>query len=300
MKKSIIVLVVIIVIVSCRTVFPVTTEQVRIPQSDDLVERGRILTLSACGPCHLNSTTNSFIGERMYDMPRILGKFYASNLTQDTTHGIARYSDAEIAYLVKTGINREGRYIPFMLRPNIADEDLEAIIAFLRSDNPEVHASDSVVGNSTYSFIGKLGFTIVNNKPMPYRTGIIKPPADSTLSNGKYLVDILGCFHCHSSSLSRINYLHPEQTKGYMQGGLKMRGADGDRFRASNLTPDFATGIGTYSAAEFARAVKTGIAKNDKVLRYPMRIYSDLPDDQVQAIYSYLMTLNPVYHKTGR
>ena len=234
----------------------------------------------------------------MYDMRRILGKIYAHNITQDSIHGIGNYSDAELAYLIKTGITNKGKYIPFMLRPNIADEDLHNIIAFLRSNNNELLPKDTTIGKTNYSLIGKLGFAVVNNKPLPYRTGIHKPVHNDRVATGKYLVDNLGCFHCHSSNITRINYPEPEKTKGYMQGGFKMRGLDGEKFRASNLTPDSTTGLGTYTSVEFLRAVKTGIAKNNRVLRYPMRIYSDLPDEQVEAIYAYLQTLKPVHNKT--
>ena len=234
----------------------------------------------------------------MYDMRRILGKIYAHNITQDSIHGVGNYSDADLAYLIRTGITNKGKYIPFMLRPNIADEDLNNIIAFLRSDNEEVQPKDTTVGKTSYSLIGKLGFAVINNKPLPYRTGISKPAQNDRIKTGKYLVDILGCFHCHSSNLARINYLEPEKTKGYMQGGFKMRGLDGEKFKASNLTSDSTTGIGAYSSSEFLHAVKTGIAKHDRVLRYPMRIYSDLPDEQVEAIYAYLRTLKPVHNKT--
>jgi mono/diheme cytochrome c family protein len=65
---------------------------------------------------------------------------------------------------------------------------------------------------------------------------------------------------------------------------------------ATNITPDAATGIGTWSEAAFRRAMRRGIARNGShlypVLPYPH--FTRATDDDIAALYAFLMTRAPV------
>ncbi|HXH19485.1 MAG TPA: cytochrome c, partial [Chitinophagales bacterium] len=101
------------------------------------VERGRKLASMLCVFCHTNHSTGLLTGQRMPDAPREFGKIYSQNITQDKTHGIGNWTDAELLYLLRTGIKRDGQYSPpYMPKlAHMADEDIESVIAFLRSDD---------------------------------------------------------------------------------------------------------------------------------------------------------------------
>jgi hypothetical protein len=131
-------------------------------------------------------------------------------------------------------------------------------------------------------------------------TGIVAPDKNDKVAYGRYLVDNIGCYHCHSKTVQKIDFLNPENTKGYMAGGQATQDASGAKLYSSNLTPDKETGIGNYSLEEFRQAVRGGIGKGNRILRYPMKMYTDMSDNQVDAIYAYLMTLKPVHNEVKK
>ncbi|MDB5030969.1 MAG: hypothetical protein JWP71_1690 [Mucilaginibacter sp.] len=284
----------IITVYGCKTHFATGQENYKATISPLAFERGKALVFSSCAGCHYNRSVNKFIGNPIHDVPGIAGKVYSANLTNSKTYGIPpHYTDAELKYLLKTGIAKDGRFIPYMLRPNMADEDINAIIVYLRSNDPAVTAGDTTIGTTHYNIIGKL-YMGMTAKPLPYKTGIILP-ADN-IAMGRYLVDNIGCFHCHSKKLTSLNYIDPEQTKGYLAGGAKFKNEQGDDIYASNITPDKETGIGKYTKADFRKALKDGESPKRK-LHPPMAKFKSLNDHEIDAIYSYLQTITPVYHK---
>jgi len=282
-----------ITVYSCKTQFATAPSNFQATITPQAVERGKVLIFSSCAGCHYNRTANKFIGNRIEDVPGIVGKVYSANLTNSKSNGRPpQYTDAQLKYLIKTGINKDGRFIPYMLRPNMADADVNAIIAYLRSDDPAITADNTTVGLTDYNLIGKIYMGATAN-PLPYNPGM-KVPADE-VGMGKYLVDNIGCFHCHSKSLQSLNYLDIEQTKGYMAGGTKFEDEKGNTVIASNITVDKNTGIGNWTKLQFRKAVKDGEAPN-RHLHPPMPKLDRLSDKEVDAIYSYLQTVTPVYH----
>src|SRR6185503_20795136 len=102
------------------------------------VARGRRTAHMLCIACHMDADTGKLSGHRMPDLPPQFGVAYSANITQDQETGIGAWTDGEIAYLLRTGIKRDGSYAPpWMVKlPNLANEDLKDVIAFLRSDDP--------------------------------------------------------------------------------------------------------------------------------------------------------------------
>jgi mono/diheme cytochrome c family protein len=64
---------------------------------------------------------------------------------------------------------------------------------------------------------------------------------------------------------------------------------------APNITPDRATGIGTWSEADFRRAVKTGVSPGGKRLypAMPFPAYAKMSDDDVSKLWAYMQTVEP-------
>jgi mono/diheme cytochrome c family protein len=65
---------------------------------------------------------------------------------------------------------------------------------------------------------------------------------------------------------------------------------------SSNITPDPDTGIGRWSEAAFVRAMHEGVARDGSHLfpAFPYDHFTKVSDDDVQALYAYLMTRPPV------
>jgi mono/diheme cytochrome c family protein len=63
----------------------------------------------------------------------------------------------------------------------------------------------------------------------------------------------------------------------------------------TNITPDPKTGIGTWSIEAFDRAMREGVARDGSHLfpAFPYYAYTKLSDDDVKALYAYLMTRPP-------
>ena len=60
----------------------------------------------------------------------------------------------------------------------------------------------------------------------------------------------------------------------------------------TNITPDPKTGIGTWSIEAFVRAMREGVARDGSHLfpAFPYYAYAKLSDDDIRALYAYLMT----------
>jgi hypothetical protein len=185
-----------------------------------------------------------------------------------------------------------------MLRPNLADEDINAIITFLRSNDPSVAPENKTIGVTHLNLLGKIGTSYLG-KPATYATGLKRPSEQDKVATGRYWVDNIGCYHCHSKSFTSLNYVHPEESKKYLEGGLKFKGPADSKIYASNLTPDKETGIGNYTNEQFRKAVKEGEAP-DRKLHPPMPQFQHLTDEQLDAIYSYLQSIPPKVNKINR
>ena len=93
-----------------------------------------------------------------------------------------------------------------------------------------------------------------------------------------------------------MNYMHPEQTKGYMAGGRKFKMPTGI-VRGANITMDPETGIGNFTKDDFRDAVLHAKDPSGKTLRPPMEAFHHMSDKETDAIYAYLQTLMPQKHK---
>ena len=68
----------------------------------------------------------------------------------------------------------------------------------------------------------------------------------------------------------------------------------------TNLTPDRATGIGAWSEQNFVDAIRNGKKSGsgrDLLPPMPWRMYAQLTDDDLKAIYAYLMTIPAISNR---
>ena len=281
---------------SCRMYHETEKVSYQVKEEDADLKEGKRMTMLVCGPCHYDASTKKYTGGRMHDVPAFVGKVVASNITRHSEMGIGEYSDPELAYLIRTGLAKDGKLMPYMQRPNMADKDLKNIIAYLRSDDEPVKASDVNPGKTRYKLPGKIG--ISQSGPLPWKNeNIERPPAVNLKATGKYLVDNLSCYDCHSKSFMAIDKLEPEKSKGYMGGGNKLKDRSGKTVVSPNLTPHV-TGIADWKEEDLARALRKGQNKDKEIISFPMPMYSELTDKEVGAIYAYLMSLPPIKNET--
>ncbi|MEL0455722.1 cytochrome c [Flavobacteriaceae bacterium SZ-1-7] len=266
------------------------------------IERGKKLAMMLCANCHMNTETRKLTGKRMLDAPPEFGEIYSQNITQDKQYGIGEWTDGELVYLLRTGIKKNGQYSPpYMAKlPTMADEDINAIISFLKSDDPMVTASAVPDTPTQPSFLTKLLCRVAFKPfPMPDKT-IEMPNPNNAVELGKYLAHNLDCFSCHSADFKTNNYMDPTLSEGYFGGGNKPLDEQGRVMLTQNLTSDKETGIGNWVKEDFINAVKYGLKKGENALRYPMAPYTQLTDEEAGAIYEYLQTIPPIKNNVER
>ncbi len=270
--------------------------------SPEIILRGKKLTRMLCYGCHGNNETGIMSGRRMTDAPAEFGTIYIPNITQDPNSKMAGYTDGELLYLLRTGIKRDGGYAPpWMAKlPNMSDDDINAIIAFMRSNDKMVAPDPTVQGEIEPSFLSKF-LCNVAFKPFPYPEGPIpEPNREDPVELGRYLAVNLDCFVCHSADYKTNDYLNPEKSVGYFGGGNLPLNMDGNPVPTQNLTPHLENGIGRWSKKKFVRAVRFGIKEGEAALQYPMVPYSLLTEEEAGAIYEYLMTIPAIDNKVDR
>jgi mono/diheme cytochrome c family protein len=271
----------------------------RVEPTPALLTRGKALVSMMCSDCHRDPVTGVLSGKRLTDIPNMLGKLYSANITQHQEFGIGAYSEGQLAYLLRTGVDRHGRTLPMMQKPGLSDDDLRAVIAFLKhSDDPTVRPAAVASIPSRYSLPARLAMPLVA-RPLPYPVGVVQPDTGA-VAQGKYLVNVLGCYECHSGSVLKLDRLAPEQSKGYLAGGGKLVSLESEPVRTPNLTMDAGTGLGRWSRSQFVKALRESVRPDHSVIRYPMPTYAELSEAEAGAIYAYLQTVPPVRNRVKR
>jgi len=284
---------------------PAAIQQLQVPQDTLHVAEGKRIGSMLCRECHLSTETQKMTGSYRTDIPKEFGDVYSLNITHDKIHGIGDWTDGELYYFLRTGIRPQtGQYVlPFMPKfPGMSDDDLHAIIAWLRSDDPELAADPHEYPANKPNFLVKL-LSNVAFKPLPLpQQTIIEPDTTDKVKLGKYVANsMIGCFACHSQDLKTLNDLEPEKTPGFYGGGTAMLDLDGQtEVMTANITMDPSTGIGQLTEQEFIDAVRYCKKPGGGQLHYPMAPYAALSDTEVRAIYSYLKTLPPIQNSVVR
>lgn len=265
--------------------------------TDARVTEGARMASILCLGCH-GSSDGILGGAHMSDI-EVFGEIYASNITQHTEFGITDYTDGELAYLMRTGIRKDGQYVPPWMPkfPHLSDEDLFSIIAFLRSDHPLVQPSENNPPDVNPSFLAKM-LSRTAFKPLPYPEGPVNaPPVSDKVAYGKYLADSkFDCFACHSASFQKIDIMNPENSKGYFGGGNMLLDKDLNEILSSNLTNDKETGLGNWTEEDFIKTLRFGMRPDQTPLRYPMVPSPMITDEEASAIWTYLQSLPTIHN----
>ena len=102
------------------------------------------------------------------------------------------------------------------------------------------------------------------------------------IARGAYLAAAAGCETCHTDA---------KHGGAPYSGGAAVGGAV-----TPNLTPDPATGIGKWSAADFERALRWGVAPDDShyLPAFPFAYFNRLSDRDVADLKAFFDSLEPV------
>lgn len=274
---------------------------VTVASTPERVAHGRRLALSLCVACHENPETKTVSGKLMADMPPEFGTVYSKNITQHKTQGIGGWTDGELLGLLRTGIHpRTGQFVPpWMPRFNrMADEDLESIIAWFRSDDPIVAATNQTNTAGSPTLLTKFLMRVVMS-PTEMPSQRIDVPSTANMQEfGRYVAnDRYSCFGCHSADFADQDEVRPENSAGFYGGGMTMPDLVGRAVYVPNLTAHATNGLGKWTEAEFVQAMSTGINRNGKPFRYPMARHNMLTPEEHAAIYAYLRSV-PVLEGT--
>jgi mono/diheme cytochrome c family protein len=270
----------------------------------ELITRGAYLAnhVAVCIDCHsdrdwtlysgpLKPGTEGKGGERMGEELGLPGYVYTKNITPSA---IGEWTDGELFRTIVSGVNKHNEVLfPIMPYPaynQMAEEDIKAIIAYIRQLKPiENHVPSSSI-NFPVNMLIKSEPKNYISKPLPDKNNITE--------YGQYLVTIGACADCHSPA----DQGKPIPGKEF-GGGFEIDLPFGT-VRSANISPDMETGIGAWSKEVFIARFKYFLQEEstkmsgDKVQTImPWTFYAGMTEEDLGAIYDYLRTVAPVKNK---
>jgi mono/diheme cytochrome c family protein len=284
-----------------------------LPQDPDTIARGRYLAehVAMCIDCHSERDFSRFAGPikpgtfgkggERFDRAtaEVPGVIFAPNLTPAA---IGSWTDGELFHAVTTGVTHDGRamfpLMPYLTYGRIAEDDVKAILAYLRTLQPIAHPVPARTLETPVNLI-------VRTIPQPAAFTVRPSPGDR-LKYGQYLTTLASCTECHTPRDSSGTFL-PGMT---FAGGAQFADPEkGYRVRSANITPDADTGIGAWTEEQFVAKFKGFETPSDHVLSdderrqntaMPWLQYAGMTREDLGAIYTYLRTLTPVINRVDK
>lgn len=270
---------------------------IRASKDSAVVARGKYLVMGPghCWNCHApDGETNlqsgskvGMIGGKEFKLP--FGTVYSPNITADTVTGIGGFSDEMLAQAIRYSVRHDKTaLVPFMSYNGMSDNDIQAVISYLRTTRPVRHkvkeTTINIIGKAVVRFVLKPVFSEPAPKPF------IQP--DTTSEYGSYLATSVGnCVGCHTQRDKNTG----EFAGSKFAGGYQISVSDGT-FTTPNLTPDSATGaIVKWKAADFVQRFKTGAVYPRTPM--PWKSFQTFTDNDLKALYYYFNSLQPVSNK---
>jgi mono/diheme cytochrome c family protein len=268
--------------------------------SGELVQRGRYVFGAAggCG-CHTVQGQPVNSGGRRYDGP--FGTVWSTNITPDRETGIGAWTDAEIIAAIRLGRRPNGERLipvhPYPVFNGMAEEDLRALVAFLRTVQPVRRANRPK--RITVPLFESVFLPAWLAAFAPRETPPPRAP-QTGLARGEYLVRAVG--HCGECHTPRTVTYAPDMGR-FLAGNPK----GPENSTVPNITPDPQTGL-TWSVEEIAEYLATGNKPDGdvagglmgEVIQGTLAGYRDLTREDRLAIARYLKSIPPVRHKVGK
>ncbi len=257
--------------------YDVQPEAITVPTDEETIALGkRLFQTRGCIDCH----GSNLAGAVVMDDPAA-GLIVGANLTSGQGGVGAIYSDLDFVRAIRHGIDPDGKPLVFMPADEyyfLSDEDLGAIIAYIKSVPPVDREPPAPAPGPLMRVLFLAGEVpilasaerIAHDAPRP-----TAPEPGVTLEYGQYLAN--GCIGCHGEGFSG----------GPIQGGPP------DWPPAANLTPDPQTGLGTWSEADFFRAIREGLRPDGSTINpvMPWQNFGQMTDEELSAIWLYLQSV---------
>jgi cytochrome c553 len=257
----------------------VAVKAVAVPSDPDSVAQGEHLAhaITDCVGCH----EENLAGAVFLEDPTI-GLIAAANLTPGKGGVGSEYSDEDWTRAIRHGIAADGRTLAVMpsnAYAHLSDEDLGALIAYLKALPPV----NNELPPRQISFPGTMIFGVLAygdhavSKIDHENVGMIKPAEDHPADYGEYLISIGACRDCHGADLA----------------GRSAEEAQNGPPPGPNLTP--AGELAVWSEADFITAMRDGTTPTGRQMNeaMPWQAYGQMTDTELQAVWTYLKTLEP-------
>jgi hypothetical protein len=284
--------------------------QIKVDITPARLERGEYLAnhVSVCMDCHSTRDWSRFSGppkegtigkggDKFGEEIGFPGNLYAKNITPAS---LKNWSDGELLRAITCGVNNEGKaffpLMPYLAYNHFTEEDAYSIVAYVRSLQPIENEVPAGSLNFPLNFI-------VKTMPVPKFNPSPEPNKNNPKEYGEYLVKIGGCFDCHTQSV-KGEYI---MEKAYA-GGMEFH-FPGGIVRSANITPDKATGIGSWTKEQFIARFKAfdpdsnqavSVGMKDFNTAMPWTMYAGMTREDLGAMYDYLMTIKPVLLSSER
>lgn len=265
------------------------------------VARGKYIfgVAGGCG-CHTEPKGPANAGGKKFDGP--FGIVYATNITPDLQTGIGSWTDDQIITAIRLGRRPNGERIlpvhPFTSFNGLAEEDLKALVAFLRSVPPVNRANTPkkiTVPLFEKVFLPAWLITFASKETPPPVAPV------SGLPRGEYLVRAVG--HCGECHTPRSAMTMAVDNARFLAGNSKKTGPEGQA--APNITPDKATGLGDWTEEQIVTYLGTGNRPDGDVagglmggnIQGTLAGYKDMTRADLQAVARYLKSIPAVNNK---
>ena len=269
-----------------------------------LAKRGEyIAAIAGCAYCHMGVGANGPDFARPFagglEVREQRGTWHAPNITQDREGGIGGWSDDEIIAAIREGVRPDGTQLfaamPYANFNRMTDDDVRALVAFLRTVPPVDHA------------------VAPNDIALPQR----RPPpiaridrVDDPVAHGEYLVTIMNCSTCHTPLTDDGT---PDLAREFAGGvEIEIPALGTGTLYASNITSDPTTGIGAWTDAQMTHGIEKPGVGGTRISGYlaawsarasaPLSCTPGIPlsDRDRTAIGAYLRTIAPIRNEVPR
>jgi cytochrome c553 len=240
--------------------------------ADQIAAAGR--RANGCTGCHSSTGALPLDGGDQNFLGGPLGTLVPPNLTPGGR--LKDWTDGEIIRAIREGVDRDGH--PLIIMPsdsfhNLSDADVQALVAFLRSQPASAHTTPARdLGIMALVLVGGGLFPTAEQ---PHITQVqTAPPPGVTPAYGKYLVDITGCPVCHGPTL-----------EGGTPGGF-----------GPPVGPGLRALVPTWQEAAFVSFFRTGVDPYGRGIDPDTMPWSDIgkayQDDELRAMYEYIKGTN--------
>ena len=273
--------------------YPATS--IKADTSQAVINRGKYLAenVAHCGACHgdmskmehLNSVSElPLSGGFLFDLP--IGQIYAVNITSDVTTGIGALTDEQLVGALRYGISHKGKtLLPLMPYQNMSDEDLTALISYLRTLPPVTNT----VPEKSYNLLGKTINAFVLRPKGPDGQNPTQLTPDTGITYGAYLANnVANCTGCHTP----FDPATGKPTGEPYSGGNKFNSVRKNNVVcvSPNITPHEQYGrITNWTKEQFIQRFRNGRLIPDSEM--PWNFYRNMSDNDLTAIYNYLKSL---------